>query len=385
MNEGLIKIQEAAIAKNLPFVTFRLPQQETMVTYIQTSPDHVQWNSIRDISSETGFIMAPFDSRNGHRYILIKPDLVIEGDQISGREIRLMEELSPGPRPDWNGDTPVVTQRERYMEQVDAIKSSISTGAFQKAVLSRIRVIEGSHMEIVPRLFQAICKKHPNAFAYLFKSDKQFWMGASPEPLMRLRDGKISTVSLAGTRPYAGRHLDVNRWTVKEVLEQEYVTRYIHDVLWAFRVRDYRVSSPYVKKAGNLVHLCTDFSFDYEKINGRMWEFVDAMHPTPAVAGQPKEDAISFIKSLEPHDRAYYTGFMGPVSRDRKIDLFVNLRCLQITPDYLSLYVGGGITLDSHSADEWDETCLKAESLLKILRTFIKDLDNSDAAQPTHS
>ena len=169
--------------------------------------------------------------------------------------------------------------------------------------------------------------------------------------------------------------MDLNRWTAKEVLEQEYVTRYIHDVLRDFDVKDYRVSSPYVKKAGNLLHLRTDFSLDYNKLNGRLWEFVDAMHPTPAVAGQPKEDAIQFIKNLEPHDRDYYTGFLGPVSCDGETDLFVNLRCMKITPNYISLYVGGGITLESDSAEEWKETRLKAKSLLRILGTYIKNLE----------
>jgi len=172
---------------------------------------------------------------------------------------------------------------------------------------------------------------------------------------------------------------------MKEVLEQEYVTRYIHDVLWEFQVKDYRVCSPYVRKAGNLVHLCTDFSFEYDKIGDRLWKYVDAMHPTPAVAGQPKEDAIRFIKELEPHDRNYYAGFLGPITHNMQIDLFVNLRCLKITPEYMSLYVGGGITLDSNPADEWDETKLKAESLLKILRTYIKQLPPADATPTTYS
>jgi isochorismate synthase len=261
------------------------------------------------------------------------------------------------------------------MEQVDTIKSSIATGSFQKAVLSRIRVVEGSHMELVPKLYQSIGKRHPNALSYLFKSDEHFWLGASPEPLLRLRDGKVSTVSLAGTRPYAEKHMDINRWTAKEVLEQEYVTRYIHDVLRAFEVKDYRVSSSYVKKAGNLLHLRTDFTLDFARLNGRLWEFVDAMHPTPAVAGQPKEDAISFIKQLEPHDRDYYTGFLGPTSSNGETDLFVNLRCMKVTPDYISLYIGGGITLESDPAEEWHETRLKALSLLKIMGTYIKNLE----------
>ena len=96
MNEGLIKIHNACISKNLPFVTFRKPQQEHSTTYIQTTPEYVQWKSIQDISTQTGFIMAPFDSRNGHQYILIKPDLVLPGNGISKEEINLVDGLEPG-------------------------------------------------------------------------------------------------------------------------------------------------------------------------------------------------------------------------------------------------------------------------------------------------
>jgi isochorismate synthase len=375
MNKGLIAIHNACIAKNLPFVTFRLPQQEHSTTYIQTTLGNAAWNSIQDISGETGFIMAPFDTRNGHRYMLVKPDLIIDASEITRETLNTVESLESRPQPVWNGGAPVITEQEAYMEQVDAIKSSIATGSFQKAVLSRIRVVEGNHLEIVPKLYQAISRRHPNALTYLFKSDEHFWLGASPEPLLRLREGKISTVSLAGTRPYAEKHMDINRWTAKEVLEQEYVTRYIHDVLRAFDVKDYRVSSSYVKKAGNLLHLRTDFTLDFTRLNGRLWDFVEAMHPTPAVAGQPKEDAISFIKQLEPHDRDYYTGFLGPLSSPGEIDLFVNLRCMKLTPDNISLYVGGGITLESDAADEWNETRLKALSLLKIMGRYIKNLE----------
>jgi isochorismate synthase len=384
MNAPLIRIHDICISRNLPFVTFRLPRQDHSVTYIQTSGDDVNWSSIRGITSRKGFIMAPFDTRNGNRCLLIKPDLVIEGNSITRDHISSLSKVEAHEPAAWEKSLPVVTGREVYMDQVSSIKSSISKGAFQKAVLSRIRVIEGNHISMVPRIFRTICKKYPEAFVYLFKSGGQFWMGASPEPLLRRINGRISTVSLAGTMPYAEKYMDVNRWSVKEVLEQEYVTRYIHDVLRDFNIRDYRVGSPWVKRTGSLLHLCTDFSFDFDRIASRLWEFVDALHPTPAVAGQPKEDAIAFIRDLEPHRRDYYTGFLGPISRDGDIDLFVNLRCMKITPGYLSIYTGGGITLDSDPSAEWDETRWKAESLLKILRIYIKNLVPLYETQPTY-
>lgn len=384
MNEGLHHIHHLCLSKNLSFVSFRLPQQDHSTTYIQTSESRIKGNALKEISRETGFIMAPFDTRNGIPHHLIRPDLVLESNQINRSVMRQVEELESGPSPSWKDSKPHVIGKTPYMEQVKEIKSSISNGAFQKAVLSRIRVIEGSYFPLLSKIFQALCRKHPNAFVYLFKSGSECWMGASPEPLLRLRESRLSTVSLAGTRPYAERHMNIDKWTVKEVLEQEYVTRYIHDVFHAFGIRDYRVSSPYVKKAGNLVHLRTDFSFDFERIRGRLWELVEALHPTPAVAGQPKDEAIRFIKALEPHDREYYTGFLGPVSKDGEVDLFVNLRCMKITPEYLSLFVGGGITLDSDPSDEWDETRLKAESLLKILRTYIRNIETRDEETSTY-
>ena len=126
MNQGLIKIHKACISKNLPFATYRLPLQEHSTTYIQTSSGHAQWKSIRDITSERGFIMAPFDTRNGHQYILIKPDLIVDGGEIDPQQIEAISNLPAELPPVWNGESPVVTGRETYMKQVNAIKSSIS-------------------------------------------------------------------------------------------------------------------------------------------------------------------------------------------------------------------------------------------------------------------
>jgi len=331
-----------------------------------------------------GFIMAPFDIRNGKTYIHIEPDIIIIGDRTRKTTINRINML-PGHRlPEWNLNEPVVTGREEYIEQVRTIKNYISTGYFQKAVLSRIAVIKGNFIPEITGIFLAVCRNYPNAFVYLFKCDNDFWLGASPEPLFRLSDGIISTVSLAGTRPLAEENMNLNNWTVKEVLEQEHVTRYIHDTLREFQIRNYRVTSPYVREAGDLVHLRTDFSFRFEQLSGRIPEFLDALHPTPAVAGQPKEDAISFIKQIEPHYREYYTGFMGPVHADGAIDLFVNLRCMKITPDYLSLFVGGGITLESVPEDEWDETEWKVQSLLNIIQSFSGQQNEKGTYQTTN-
>lgn len=383
MTDKRQEIYQQLLDKNITFVTFRLPKQSSVTTYVQTSPGTIQWKSIHDISEKKGFVMAPFDTRNGKRYIMVKPDIAFEGDP--GKEVLdQVRSLPANPQPDWDIASPVVTDKEEYIRQVKTIRKQISTGHFQKTVLSRIKVVQGNYLKYARKIFDDTCRRHPNAFVYLFKSDRHFWLGASPEPLLRLQDGIASTVSLAGTRNHSLANMKLGNWTMKEVLEQEYVTRYIHDILREFNVKDYRVTSPYVKKAGDLVHLRTDFSFRYAQVKHRIWELLDSLHPTPAVAGQPKDEAISFIKQLEPHDREYYAGFLGPMISDDSVDLFVNLRCMRITPDYLSLFIGGGITLESIPEDEWEETQWKAKSLLSIIEQYSRKKDDNAAVQTTH-
>jgi isochorismate synthase len=80
--------------------------------------------------------------------------------------------------------------------------------------------------------------------------------------------------------------------------------------------------------------------------------------------------ALDFIRRTEAHSREYYTGFLGPVGLDDHMQLYVNLRCMKVLKDRLILYVGGGITHDSIAEDEWEETEIKADTLLSVLRNL---------------
>ena len=79
------------------------------------------------------------------------------------------------------------------------------------------------------------------------------------------------------------------------------------------------------------------------------------------------ELAKAKIKDIEKYERAYYTGYLGLVTPEKEISLFVNLRCMQVFKNEIALYLGGGITKDSNAEKEWAETNFKAETLLKGL------------------
>ena len=99
---GLHHIHNLCLSRHLSFVSFRLPQQDHSTTYIQSGQTRLGGGAIHDLSGETGFIMAPFDTRNGHPYHLIRPDLVVESNQISRSVIRQVEEMETGPPVQWS-------------------------------------------------------------------------------------------------------------------------------------------------------------------------------------------------------------------------------------------------------------------------------------------
>ncbi len=98
-----------------------------------------------------------------------------------------------------------------------------------------------------------------------------------------------------------------------------------------------------------------------------MYAFLKNLHPTPAISGSPKEISVQHILNTEKHERAYYTGFLGPVNLHEYSQVFVNLRCLKYENHKLIIYTGAGITADSVPEKEWEEVQLKAQTILKVL------------------
>ena len=119
-----------------------------------------------------------------------------------------------------------------------------------------------------------------------------------------------------------------------------------------------------------------------------LYPVIEALHPTPAVCGFPKQKAKEFILQHENYNRQYYTGFLGELnlkqSRTRNTNrrnvennayavvktysnFYVNLRCMQLKNETALVYVGGGITRDSDPEKEWEETVNKTKTIGNVL------------------
>jgi menaquinone-specific isochorismate synthase len=79
-----------------------------------------------------------------------------------------------------------------------------------------------------------------------------------------------------------------------------------------------------------------------------------ALHPTPAVCGEPPEAAVAQIRALEPFDRGWYAGPVGFVGRD-ETRFAVGIRSALVQGDEVALFTGAGVVEGSDSTAEWQE------------------------------
>jgi len=256
--------------------------------------------------------------------------------------------------------TPYISNKEEYLEQFGIFQKAFAEKDISKAILSRVKSV--ANQQSPNELFEQLMTNYATAFCYVLSIEGiGNWAGASPEILLRYSDRKIETVALAGTKYSA----DPSVWTDKERIEHALVENYIADLATADTPLIEKTET-HIVQAGNLYHLRSEFCFEGSK--SEVSEFLQRIHPTPAICGLPYEDSKSLIIDTENHDRRLYCGFIGVVdSTTDAFSMYVNIRCMQLISGRAYLYIGGGITKDSVGESEWEETEKKSEVMQKVL------------------
>lgn len=375
------KLLRYCLESNLVFSAYRKPEDDKTHVIVQSNHKLQRLQSFSNVLNTKGFLISPFDLSQ-EQPILIQPDYQFT---TPVKKIEFEEFCNNLKSSTFNFKTsnePADVTKVEYLAQINEVLKRIETGETDKVVLSRVKHTYAEYRRWLPQIFELLAQKYPLAFVFMFRVDNDIWLGATPEPFLQRENGSYLTSSVAGTVPFNQHSLRIDNWDNKEKVEQEYVSAFIKGVIADFEVEEVTEKGPYVRKAANLLHLRTDFSFKKEFKQDEFNQFVRALHPTSAVCGIPKEETKQLVKKLETHEREYYSGFLGPVGIDEKLSLFVNLRSMKVLEDCISLFVGGGITIDSDPEKEWNETELKAETLLSVIQE-ISDTYNV-TPQATH-
>ena len=263
-----------------------------------------------------------------------------------------------------------------FQESVRAILQSLQEIPLQKAVLARAIDITAPRPFQTFACLQKLRSLHPDC--YIFSTGchgRATFLGASPERLASLRDcsiGKphqrcLTADALAGSAP-RGKTLSEDIAIAQNLLNNEkekrehfLVVQFIKESLAALQIEP-DIAPISIVRLANIQHLWTQIRACIPT-SIELFDLLEKLHPTPAVAGVPKHLALQEIERHENFDRALYAAPLGWIDGRGNGEFIVGIRSALIEQNRARLYAGAGIVAGSEPKKELAETRLKLQAL----------------------
>ena len=260
-----------------------------------------------------------------------------------------------------------------FQQKVRQTLAAIQANQLQKQVVAHaldvIRSETFRRSVALPRLRS----QHPGCYVFAFSGTANaHFIGASPERLLSIRQGRLVTDALAGSAPRGTTAADDHAIgqqllnTAKEQREHQLVLDFIVQRLHAEGLRPRYSTPPGLLRLSHIQHLHTPICADLPDHVSPL-TLVEALHPTPAVAGVPTATACDFIRRGEPCDRGLYAAPLGWVDPQGNSEFIVGIRSALIQGNRARLYAGAGIVSGSDPEKELAEIQLKLQALAEAL------------------
>jgi menaquinone-specific isochorismate synthase len=268
----------------------------------------------------------------------------------------------------WSNGT--LSEQEWKSRVADAI-SKIEDSRIDKVVLARDLVAMASSAIDSRPILQKLATNYPATWVFAVDG----LIGATPELLLRLSRGMVTSRVLAGTIPKTGddaKDLALAASLArssKDLEEHEYAVRSVAEALEPFCSSTNVPDAPFVLHLANVMHLATD-------VTGALIEsakHVDAfallkgLHPSAAVCGTPRNIAFDVIDEIEGMNRGRYAGPVGWIDARGDGELGIALRSGQITDNSIRIFAGCGIVAGSDPVIELAESAAKFEAMRSAL------------------
>lgn len=351
---------DTLIRQGRNFAIWRIPGESPRFV-MQSSGSARLFYNIKELDEQKGFVVVPFHATSELPIVLIEPDIFDipkPENAYSSNEPKANEEATPTTE----------NAESNYLHCFDLFIRPLREKRVDKLVLSRHLTLDRPHSFSPAAAFYQASRRYTRSYVYLCHTPQTgTWLGSTPEIILSGQNGAWNTVALAGTQPLINNELP-SHWNDKNREEQAIVANYIRSQLGTLGITPVE-TAPYTVRAGELSHLKSNFSFSLPD-NKSLGDLLKRLHPTPAVCGLPKEEAYRFILRNEGYNRRYYSGFIGWLDPEKRSDLYVNLRCMQIAPHSLTLYAGGGLLPSSQPDEEWQETEAKMQTMKRLIDPY---------------
>lgn len=262
--------------------------------------------------------------------------------------------------------------KERYCQMVETARHYIREGDIFQVVLSNpMRAeAEGSLFDTY-RVLRAI---NPSPYMFYFTSDDIEIAGASPETLVKLEDGKLSTFPLAGTRPRGKTRqedLELEEGLLKDEKELAEHNMLVdlgrNDIGKISRIGSVEVEKYLcVERFSHVMHLGSTVTGELKEGKDAV-DAVDAILPAGTLSGAPKFRACQIIEELEQSKRGIYGGAIGYLDFAGNLDTCIAIRLVYKKNGAICIRSGAGIVADSVPEKEFEECCNKARAVVNAI------------------
>ena len=288
--------------------------------------------------------------------------LIKKGEKKIFPPIRLKSEIKPQ------------FPKEKYCQMVETAKHYIHEGDIFQVVLSNpMRAkAEGSLFDT----YRVLRATNPSPYMFYFSSDDIEIAGASPETLVKLDHGKLSTFPLAGTRP-RGKTPEEDK-ALEADLHQDEKELAEHNMLVDLGRNDVgKISQPgtvkvdkymEIQRYSHVMHIGSTVTGKIRKDKDAL-DVVDAILPAGTLSGAPKIRACEIIAELEQEKRGIYGGAVGYLDFAGNVDTCISIRLAYKKNGYIRVQSGAGIVADSIPENEFQECLNKAGAVLQAVET----------------
>ncbi|HEV3187496.1 MAG TPA: anthranilate synthase component I family protein [Acidimicrobiales bacterium] len=293
-----------------------------------------------------------------------------------------------------------VSSAERLVATAPQLRSSIDVRSIAAglsnfsadeygAIVERAKeyILAGDVFQVVPSqqfqrasnvnpltLYRVLRALNPSPYMYLLDSGRHQIVGASPEMLMRVHDGVVSTRPIAGTRPRGESEAEDLAFEAEMLVDEKEIAEHVmlvdlgrNDVGRVAKPGTVRVEQlAHVERFSHLMHLVSHV--DGELQDGLdAFDAFNALFPAGTLTGAPKVRAMELIDEFEPVYRGPYGGAVGYFSLSGNADFAITIRTLSLRDGVATVQAGGGVVADSRGEFEYRECLNKASAPLLAL------------------
>jgi menaquinone-specific isochorismate synthase len=262
-----------------------------------------------------------------------------------------------------------------YRTAVSRALETIATGELNKIVLARAKDLAADQTLHPLRMLNGLRQRFPDCYSFSFAQGRgPSFIGASPERLVRVSQRTIETEALAGSirRGNSASEDAALAATLlrseKDLREHRAVLDDIVARLAPLGIKPEFPSQPQVRRLANVQHLDTPVRAALPD-GVHLLDVLAAMHPTPAVGGNPRRVALARIREFEGFPRGLYAGALGWLNTRGGGEFFVGIRSAVVEGATARVFAGAGIVAGSTPEKEFAETELKFKAMLDAFAT----------------